>query len=152
MPTPALTLVDQLRRDEAERAYAYDDASHLTMLRGMVLKGNLTIGIGRNLSAKGLSQKERDFLLANDIQDATVALEANFPWVMDLDDVRKEALINMCFNMGVHALSGFTDFLALMKAKDFTAAAADAIHTLWEQQVGPRAQRICLQIQSGFRQ
>src|SRR5271156_6752678 len=99
---PITNLSDQLRRDEAEKQFAYDDATGKTLLKGDTLKGNLTAGVGRNLTAKGLSAKERDFLLANDIQEATVAAEANFPWAMELDDARKGALLNLLFNMGSH--------------------------------------------------
>jgi lysozyme len=147
---PITCLEDQLRRDEQERQFAYDDATSLTLGRGATLKGNLSIGVGRNLSAKGLSQKERDFLLDNDIQDATVALEANFSWAMDLDEARKGVLLNMTFNMGVKGLSGFHDFLAKLQAKDFEGAAAAMLDSLWARQVGARAQRLAIQIQSGF--
>ncbi len=101
---PITCLSDQLRRDEDEKQFAYDDATGKTLLKGDTLKGNLTAGVGRNLTAKGLSAKERDFLLDNDIQDATIALEANFPWALELDDVRKGAMLNLIFNMGSHAL------------------------------------------------
>src|SRR5271165_5977924 len=101
-------LEDQLRRDEAVRLRPYKDSV-----------GKLTIGVGRNLDDVGISLQEADLLLANDVKSATVALEANFPWTMDLDEVRKGALLNMTFNMGIRGLSGFKDFLAKMQAKDF---------------------------------
>ncbi len=143
-------LEDQLRRDESERQFAYDDATGGTLLKGATLKGNLTIGVGRNLSAKGLSKKERDFLLDNDISEATAALEANFPWIAELDDVRKGALVNMTFNEGVAHLAGFHVALGKMQAKDYAGAAAAFLDSLWAKQVGPRASRLCLQIESGF--
>jgi lysozyme len=143
-------LSDQLRRDEDNRQYAYDDESGKTLLKGMTLVGNLTAGIGRNLSAKGLSQKERDFLLANDIADATVALESNFPWTMDLDDVRKGALLNITFNEGIAHLAGFHIAMGKLQSKDYTGAAAAFLDSLWAREVGARAQRLVIQIQSGF--
>lgn len=143
-------LEDQLRRDESNRQFAYDDATSGTLLRNQTLKGNLTIGVGRNLTAKGLSQKERDFLLANDIQEANVALEVNFPWTMELDAVRKGALVNMVFNEGIAHLSSFQVAMQKMKAKDYPGAAAAFLDSLWAKQVGARAQRLCIQIESGF--
>ena len=147
---PITCLEDQLRRDEEECQFAYDDATGKTLTKDVALQGNLTIAVGRNLSAKGLSKKERDFLLANDVQEATVALEANFPWAMELDDARKGALLNMTFNMGVRGLAEFKDFLAKMQAKDFRAAAGAMLDSLWAKQVGPRATRLSMQIESGF--
>jgi lysozyme len=143
-------LEDQLRRDEEERQFAYDDANGKTLVKGMTLEANLTIGVGRNLSAKGLSQKERDLLLANDKADAEADLEQHFPWALQLDEVRKGALLNMIFNMGAGGLAGFHDFLAKMQAGDFRAAAGAMLDSLWARQVGPRATRLSLQIESGF--
>jgi lysozyme len=147
---PITNLSDQLRRDEEERQFAYDDATGKTLLKGMTLKANLTAGVGRNLSAKGLSQKERDFLLANDIQDSTVALEGNFPWVMGLDEARKGALLNLTFNMGSHALSGWPKFMAAMKAGDWPTAKAELLDSAADHQEPQRISRLALQIDSGF--
>ncbi len=142
-------LEDQLRRDEDERQYAYDDATGKTLVKGTTLQANLTIGVGRNLSAKGVSQKERDFLLDNDIQDATVALEANFPWAMDLDEVRKGALLNLIFNMGVRGLSGFQQFLAAIQAKDWQTAKAELLDSAADHEEPQRISRLALQIENG---
>ena len=147
---PITCLEDQLRRDEADRQFAYDDADGATLLKGATLKGNLTIGVGRNLTAKGISEVERKFLLDNDIAEATAALEAAFPWVADLDDVRRGALLNMTFNEGIAHLAGFHIAMAKMQVKDFPGAAAAFLDSLWAKQVGPRASRLCVQIESGF--
>jgi lysozyme len=133
-----MNLVDQLHRDEGLRLQLYTDSV-----------GKITIGVGRNLSDVGISLEESDVLLANDIQKATVALEANFPWTMGLDDARKGALLNMTFNMGIDGLKEFRDFLAKMQAGNFSAAAGAMLDSLWARQVGKRAQRLSVQIQTG---
>jgi lysozyme len=147
---PITNLKDQLRRDEAEKQFAYDDATGKTLLKGDTLKANLTIGIGRNLSAKGLSPKERDFLLDNDIDDATVALEGNFPWAMDLDDIRKGAMLNLVFNMGSRKLSGFPKFLEAMKSGDWATAKAELLDSAADHEEPERIARLAAQIESGF--
>jgi lysozyme len=138
-PVIIASLKDQLIRDEELRLHPYKDSG-----------GKLTIGVGRNLDDVGISQEEAELLLANDINAATVALEANFSWAMGLDDVRKAALLNMTFNMGVRGLGQFKDFLAKMQAKDFRAAAGAMLDSLWARQVGNRATRLSIQIESGF--
>jgi lysozyme len=143
-------LEEQLSRDEADKQFAYDDATGKTLMKGDTLLGNLTIGIGRNLSAKGLSQKERDQLRANDIADATVALEANFPWAMALDGVRKGAFLNLIFNMGSRKLSCFTKFLAAAKAGDWPTAKAELLDSAADHQEPARIARLALQLESGF--
>jgi len=146
---PITNLEDQLRRDESERQYAYDDADGKTLVKGSTLQANLTIGVGRNLSAKGVSQKERDFLLANDIQDATVALESTFPWAMGLDDIRLGAMKNLAFNMGIHALSGFPKFLAAMRAGDWETAKTELLDSAADHEEPARIARLAAQILTG---
>lgn len=145
-------LADQLRRDEDDRQWAYDDATRQTLAPGDTLHGKLTIGVGHNLSASGLPQKIRDLLLLDDIQIATNALEGNFPWTCDLDPVRQEVPINMTFNMGVRELAKFQEFLGYLRTGNWQNAAAAMLDSLWAKQVGDRAQRLAIQIQSGFRQ
>jgi lysozyme len=147
---PVTCLKDQLRRDEDERQYAYDDASGKTLARGMTLQGNLTIGIGHNLSTLGISQKVRDFMYAEDEENAIVALEANFPWTMDLDPVRKGAMLNLIFNMGVRGLSGFPKFLAAVKVGDWPTAIAELRNSAAYREEPARFDRLCLQLESGF--
>jgi GH24 family phage-related lysozyme (muramidase) len=143
-------LEDQLRRDESERQFAYDDATGKTLVKGATLQGNLTVAVGRNLSAKGLSQKERDFLLANDKQDAIVALEANFPWAMDLDEVRRGALLNLIFNMGAKGVAGFPKMLAALQQKDWQTAKAELLDSAADHQEPARIERLALQLETGF--
>jgi lysozyme len=134
---PIASLEDQLRRDEGQRLQVYTDTV-----------GKLTIGVGRNLSDVGVSLDEADLMLANDIKAAT--LEANFPWTTGLDPVRKGAMLNMTFNMGVRGLAQFHDFLQKMEVGNFSAAAGAMLDSLWARQVGARAQRLSIQIESGF--
>jgi lysozyme len=131
-------LKDQLVRDEELRLKPYPDSV-----------GKLTIGVGRNLSDKGISFQEAQLLLANDIADATADLAAKLPWTATLDDVRKGALLNMTFNMGIGGLLEFHDFLAKMQAGNFSGAAGAMLDSLWARQVGPRATRLSIQIQTG---
>ena len=132
------SLKDQLVRDEELRLKPYTDSV-----------GKLTIGVGRNLTDKGISFQEAQGLLANDIADATADLQAKLPWTATLDDVRKGALLNMTFNMGIGGLLEFHDFLARMQRGDFSGAAGAMLDSLWARQVGARATRLSMQIQTG---
>jgi len=134
-----MSLVEQLVRDEGLRLKPYRDSV-----------GKLTIGVGRNLDDVGVTQAEALALLANDIQNARNHLEQYLPWAGGLDEVREAALVNMCFNMGIGGLMNFRKFLAALQAGDYKTAAAEMLDSLWAQQVGPRAQRLALQIETGF--
>lgn len=135
---PIQSLIDQLRRDEGVRLHPYTDTI-----------GKLTIGVGRNLTDVGISQDEADLMLANDIKSAESSLVSTLPWVDGLDVVRKAALVNMTFNLGIGSLSKFVNFLNFMRHGDYKTASQEMLHSTWAKQVGPRAQRLSIQIESG---
>ena len=136
-----LNLREQLIRDEDNKQFVYTDSV-----------GVPTIGVGRNLLAKGLSALEREFLLHNDIAEHTLEIWQNIPWASQLDEVRLEVLINMSFNLGTAGLMKFAKFLAALKAKQYDVAAREMLDSKWAAQVGPRATRLSQQIITGIRQ
>ncbi len=82
--------------------------------------GKLTIGIGRNLDDRGISQTEAYVLLENDIRNCEKQLLDEVPEIYyALNEVRKSVLLNMCFNLGINGLLGFKNTLAFVKAGDW---------------------------------
>lgn len=79
-------------------------------------EGNLTIGWGRNLSAKGICADEANLMFANDIAEAENELRLNVPWYTTLSPARQAVIINMAFNEGIGGLMGFKDFLRAAEA------------------------------------
>ncbi len=134
-------LIDQLLRDEGLRLHPYTDTA-----------GKLTIGIGRNLTDLGISQGEAEMLLANDIATASAHLEDAFPWTGGLDEIRRDALLNMTFNMGIGGLAQFRNFLESLRNGDYKAARDNMLESAWAREVGPRANRLAIQIETGVEQ
>ncbi len=102
--------------------------------------GKLTIGIGRNLDERGISQKEAYAMLERDIVDCERQLLEEIPNIYNkLDEVRQSVLLNMCFNLGIKGLLGFTNTLAFIKVGDWERAANGMLASKWAKQVGMRA-------------
>jgi lysozyme len=147
------SLIQQLERDEDIRAFVYDDATGIAIKPGTLVKGNPTIGVGRSLNIDGLSKDEIAYLLSNDERRITQECEKEFPWAMGLDEVRREVLLNMIFQMGAEGLAKFKQFLAAMIRGDYDEAAKDMLDSSWAQHESPaRAQRLSVQIKTGVRQ
>jgi lysozyme len=111
--------------------------------------GKVTIGIGRNLTDRGLSEDEIQYLFRNDIRIATQELEWAFPWVRRLDEVRKAVLIDMSFNMGMPVLKTFKNTLAAVETAQYEKASKLMLQSKWATQVGNRAKRLSKMMQSG---
>ena len=131
-------LAADLRIDEDVRAFPYVDTV-----------GKLTIGVGRNLTDRGLSEPEIDLLLANDLTLVVAELDRHLPWWREMNDVRQRVLANMCFNMGWPRLRGFVRTLAAMQRGDYVGAANGMRESRWARQVGMRATRLARQMETG---
>jgi len=110
--------------------------------------GSLTIGCGRNLDGKGITLDEAYFLLDNDIQRCVRELSV-YPWFLGLDRNRQDALVNMCFNLGITRLLGFRKMIDALSKRDFTTASLEALDSKWAKQVKGRATDIALVIREG---
>lgn len=132
-----MDLIEQLRRDEGVRNAPYVDTV-----------GKVTIGVGRNLTDRGLSDPEIDFLLQNDVALVETQLQA-YSWYQGLDPIRQGAVKNMAFNLGIGGLLHFPTMIHCLSVQDWPGAAAAALDSTWANQVGARAQRLAQQIQSG---
>ena len=133
-----LRLAAQLQRHEGVRLKPYTDTV-----------GKLTIGCGRNLTDRGISEEEADFMLGNDMNTAEDELRRTFPWFRSLDSVRQAALVNICFNLGLTKLLTFVRALTAMSAKNYAKAADDFLESRWAAQVGARAVELTEQIRTG---
>lgn len=131
-------LVAQLSIDEGRRARIYTDTV-----------GKVTGGVGRNLTDRPFSEDEIDLMLKNDIAIVESSLDRSLPWWREMSDARQNVLANMCFNMGINRLLGFTNTLATMRAGRYDAAALGMLDSQWARQVGARAIRLAAVMRTG---
>jgi lysozyme len=133
----------ELRRDEgtkrnrAGRHVVYTDTV-----------GKRTVGYGRNLDDRGLSDGEAAMLLQNDIAEHWADVVRLLPWMARQDEVRQRAMLNLSF-MGPAKLLGFTKMLAAWKRGDYETAAAELLDSRYAAQVGDRAKRVARMIADG---
>ncbi len=123
-------LAADLERDEGNEQFPYMDT-----------KGKLTIGIGRNLTDRGLSPEEINVLAANDIDIAVDELTRHVPWWTQMSEPRRRALANMFFNMGWPRLSGFKKMLAALEDRNYNLAANEALDSKWAREDVPERAR-----------
>lgn len=111
--------------------------------------GKMTIGWGRNLDDRGISEWEAEFLLQNDIDQHLQELITALPWVATLDPVRRDVLADMAFNLGVPKLLKFENTLDSIKRGKYELAAVQMLQSHWASQVGSRALTLAKMMRSG---
>lgn len=133
-------LIEQLRRHEGVEKHVYKCSA-----------GFETIGVGRNVSKSGLglSPDEIDYLLQNDINRCVRELAYALDWFSSLDGVRQDAMVNLCFNLGLSRLMQFKLALDAMERGEYHRAAAEFLDSRWAKQVGNRAIEVAHMIRMG---
>lgn len=127
-----------LSRHEGVRTLAYVDSV-----------GKITVGVGRNLTDRGLSPMEIDILLTDDIAYFNKRLNDTFMWFKDVGEARQIALIDMAFNLGFKGFCEFHDMIAALEIHDYDKASAEMITSKWAQQVGHRADELAKIVYTG---
>lgn len=117
----------RLKKHEGIRLKPYKD-----------FRGNITIGIGRCLDTKGISEHEAEYLLQNDMIESIRLVKENVPWSWNLDNDRFSVLAEMAFQMGIGGLLLFKRFLLLIEGGYFDAAAKEMLDSKWAREDSPK--------------
>ena len=139
-------IVEMLKRHEGE---VKTNGRHVAY---RCSEGFWTLGIGRNVDPNGglgLSDDEVDYMLSNDVDRVIAELGKSFPWFTDLDCVRADAMIDLCFQLGLPSLLKFKNFLSEMAEGNYHLAAPHLLDSRYASQTPNRANEIAEMIISG---
>jgi lysozyme len=131
------TLIKKIKQHEGFRQKPYKDT-----------EGILTIGYGFNLVHVGISEDEADLILRKRVKDLQKTM-MQYSWFANQNRPRREALLDMAYNLGVAGLLKFKKMIAALVAGDYETAAIEALNSRWAAQVKGRANTIADVIQFG---
>jgi len=126
-------LFQQLRLHEGVEKFPYQCTA-----------GYLTIGVGRNIEERGLSDDEIDFILDNDIKIVMNEVSDTFDWFFDITEIRQRVVADMIFNMGLPRFKQFKKMIAALEDGAWSEAADQMLDSKWADQTGARADRLSL--------
>lgn len=149
-------LEDSIIEHEAVMAKPYPDSEHLwTVGAGRCLEKNpLTPEewkylLDRKLITVSLSYEGSMWLLDRDLAASTAACERSFSFWPTLDEMRREVLIEMVYQMGIAKVREFVDMLAAIRNHDYKGAAAAGRDSLWAKQTPNRAHELMQRLEDG---
>jgi len=154
-------------RDELVKMVALHEGIVLNVYQDHL--GINTVGIGRNLDDRGitdgellfmnktiddvydngLTEEEAYYLCMNDIAIVEKELLDSKPIVNQLNDVRQMVLVDMAFNMGVPRLKLFKNMWMAIEKVNYPLACAEMLDSKWANQVGKRAVRLSEAMKNG---
>jgi lysozyme len=127
-------LKGEIRKEEGWRGTAYQDSL-----------GFWTIGYGFLVDSRksdALPLAVADVWLDYKLQEKIGALDTHIPWWKNQPEEVQEALVNMCYQLGVTGLLKFKTTLSLLESGDREGAARSALKSLWAKQTPERAKRV----------
>ena len=136
----------RLKRDEGFRARAYPDPK----------SGGDPWTIGYGCTGPGIArgvvwtEAEADAAIRARVAALEASLAHDLPWFAALPPVRADVLVNIAYNVGLKALEHWPATLSHFAAGDWPAAAHDLRHEgQWNRDVGARAERLAVAIETG---
>lgn len=139
-------ILSELYTEEDYRQFAYDDATGETI---RAPKGNLTIGIGWNIQVNGCPRSIAEYACMYFVNAVDTELSKKLDFYNALDEVRKVALCDMGFNMGINGLLKFDKTLDCIRRGDYRSAAISMLCSTWAKMVGKRAVKLSAMMESG---
>jgi lysozyme len=130
-------LTAQLTKHEGFKTFPYTDTV-----------GKLTIGIGHNLTDRGLTKSQIVAIFKDDVSEVTQFLDLKLPWWKSLDDVRARVLADMTFNL-MGKILDFKGMLGAIQKSDWEDAAKHLENSLFYKQVGIRGKNLAHMLRTG---
>lgn len=110
--------------------------------------GKITIGYGRNIEDNGISEEEAELMLCNDVSSIESELKNKFYWFSNLSEVRKSAITNMAFNLGMPTFKKFKNTISAIESQDWDQAANEMLNSKWALQVKGRATELAKMVRT----
>lgn len=109
----------------------------------------LTIGVGRNIEDRGISHETAMQMLDEDIDICINELQQTVSYWDELPEIVQEALVNLCFNMGIKRLMAFKKTFGYLREQQYDKAADELLDSRYANQVGKRAEDVADMIREG---
>ena len=104
--------------------------------------GKLTIGIGHNLDAKGISNAVADLIYEEDIKEVINDLHKIFENFNDLPEQIQLVLADMRFQLGDLGFRKFKKLIKSVERKDWKEMKISMANSLWYKQTNNRAKEL----------
>lgn len=132
-----MSIHEQLKRHEGFVAKPYKCS-----------EGVLTIGYGCNIE-QGITERVAEAILVAQVSAVQLELLTEFEWYRHLDDVRRDVITNMTFNLGLKGFSKFKRMIRAIEQYDVDGVIYEMMDSKWAHQVGQRSHELADQWLTG---
>ena len=126
-----MSLIEQIKKHEGFRPTVYQ-----------CTEGYDTIGYGFAVKDLYLSKDICDIILAEKLAKLQLDISNKFEWFENSPEVVRNAVINMCYQLGLAGFSEFKKTIYYLETEQYKEAAIECLDSLWARQTPNRAEEI----------
>ena len=132
-----MSLIEQIKKHEGFRSTVYQ-----------CTEGYDTIGYGFAIKDLYLSEEVCDIILIEKIAELKLNITKKFEWFEHSPDTIQNAVINMCYQIGLSGFSKFKKTIYYLETEQYDEAATECLDSLWAKQTPNRAKEVSEAISS----
>ena len=130
-----MNLINQIKKHEGYKSEVYQ-----------CTEGYDTIGYGFAIKDLYLSKDVCDIILAEKLAKLQSNISRKFEWFDDSPVIVKDAVTNMCYQLGLSGFSKFKKTIYYLETEQYEEASTECLDSLWAKQTPNRAKDISEQL------
>ena len=132
-----MTLIEQIKQHEGYKSTVYQ-----------CTEGYDTIGYGFAIKDLHLSKDVCDIILTEKLAKLQSNISRKFEWFDDSPVIIKNAVTNMCYQIGLSGFSKFKKTIYYLETEQYEEASTECLDSLWAKQTPNRAKELSEQLAS----
>ena len=132
-----MSLIEQIKKHEGFRSTVYQ-----------CTEGYDTIGYGFAIKDLALDKDIADLILERKLKDLEKKIASRFGWFYNSPKVIKDAVVNMCYQIGISGFSKFKKTIYYLETEQYEEASTECLDSLWAKQTPNRAKEVSEAISS----
>ena len=122
------SIIKRIKKHEGFRATVYQ-----------CTEGYDTIGYGFAIKDLVLDKDIADLMLERKLKDLEKKIASRFEWFENSPEIIKDAVTDMCYQMGVSGFSKFKKTIYYLETEQYEEASIECLDSLWAKQTPNRA-------------
>ena len=126
-----MSLIKQIKQHEGFRSTVYQ-----------CTEGYDTIGYGFTIKDLELDEDIAELILIRKLADLQERISSTFSWFSNADEVVKDIVTNMCYQLGISGFSKFKKTIYYLETEQYEEASKEMLDSLWHKQTPNRRKEL----------
>ena len=126
-----MSLIKQIKQHEGFRSTVYE-----------CTEGYDTFGYGFTIKDLELDEDIAELILIRKLADLQERISSTFSWFSNADEVVKDIVTNMCYQLGISGFSKFKKTIYYLETEQYEEASIEMLDSLWHKQTPNRSKEL----------